>query len=225
MLKSLMGACVLLLLSTSNANAGGNELAYFRVQELGTLSNASIVTGDIVPVYDASISKVRQVAADILATTATVAELNILNGLTATTTELNLGTGDLGLTFEDVTAANVLTTAECGKTMTLNSATEFSTTLPAPTGGCEFSFIISAAPVGANYTIITTGAETITGAAFDGSGGVVAAGAGTAAADTISFIASTAIASDKLNLFSDGTSWHGIAFSSASGAITYTSAI
>jgi hypothetical protein len=59
---------------------------------------------------------------------------------------------------EVVTATNVITAAECGKTFFLNSGTEFQSTLPAVSTvsiGCEFSFIVQAAPSGADYTIIT----------------------------------------------------------------------
>lgn len=143
--------------------------------------------------------------------------------VTATAAEINLA-ADISTNFEVVAATNVLTTAECGKTMTLAHATEFVTTLPAPTAGCEFGFIVGLAPSGANYTIVTTGSETIKGVAFDMTGGAVSAGAGTAAADTITLVGGTALAGDRVNLFSDGTSWHGLAFSSSSGAITYTSA-
>ena len=74
MLKTLLGVVAFLFLSVGDVYAGGNELAYVRVQELSTLTNTSIVTGDMVPVFDTSIGKVKQVAADILATTATATE-------------------------------------------------------------------------------------------------------------------------------------------------------
>lgn len=45
------------------ANAGGNELAYFKIQELPTLSPASVATGDLVAVYDASVGKTKKVDA------------------------------------------------------------------------------------------------------------------------------------------------------------------
>ena len=48
---------------TSVAIAGGNELAYVRVQELPTLTAANVATGDFVPVYDASAGKVVKVDA------------------------------------------------------------------------------------------------------------------------------------------------------------------
>lgn len=133
----------------------------------------------------------------------------------------------VGLTApaEVTTETNVLSATECGKTMTLSATTEFVTTLPAVSLGCEFTFIVGAAPSGASYTILTAdNLETIKGVAYDMTGGAVAAGAGTAAADTITLVNGTALAGDRVSLWSDGTSWHGIAFSSSSGAITYTSA-
>lgn len=142
----------------------------------------------------------------------------------ATAAEINMA-ADISANAEITAATNPLTTAECGKTLTLSHATEFVTTLPAPTLGCKFSFIVANAPESADYTIVTAdGLETISGVAFDMTGAAVSAGAGTAAADTISFVQAKAVISDRVDLFSDGIGWHGLGFSSASGAITYTSA-
>lgn len=158
------------------------------------------------------------------AITASDAELNIMDGVTATAAEINMA-ADISANAEITAATNPLTTAECGKTLTLSHATEFVTTLPAPTLGCKFSFIVANAPESADYTIVTAdGLETISGVAFDMTGAAVSAGAGTAAADTISFVQAKAVISDRVDLFSDGIGWHGLGFSSASGAITYTSA-
>lgn len=58
---SLLAVCLALV--PTIANAGGNELAYKRVQELNTLTAASVASGDYIPVYDASAGKVTKVDA------------------------------------------------------------------------------------------------------------------------------------------------------------------
>lgn len=105
--------------------------------------------------------------------------------------------------YEDVTAANTLTYAECGKVMTLNAASEFATTLPTPVAGCSFKFIVQAAPVGTAYTIVTSGSSNI----IDGTTVVNGAVIGCVDEDTITFTASAAISGDWVELYSDGTNW------------------
>ena len=128
---------------------------------------------------------------------------------TATYAAALLPASALGSSFEASTATNVLTSAECGKTLTLNSATEFVTTLPAPVAGCKFSFIVGAAPSGASYTIVTNASANVvighvltsdvnsaTDADFETSGG-----------DTISLVDAKAVVGDAVRVVSDGTSW------------------
>lgn len=153
--------------------------------------------------------------------TSTAAELNILDGVTATAAEINLAT-DISAKYEDVTAANTLTTAECGKIMTLNSATEFDSVLPSPTAGCEFTFVIKAAPSGAAYTISTASTANIL------IGHVATADVNTAAADgdsstaddTITFADGVAVVGDKVHMVSDGTSWYYTASAKVYNGIT-----
>lgn len=45
------------------AFAGGNELAYVKMQELPSLAPSSVASGDLIPVYDASAGKVMSVPA------------------------------------------------------------------------------------------------------------------------------------------------------------------
>ena len=113
--------------------------------------------------------------------------------------------GTIGLT-ETVAATNVLTAAECGKTMFLSHATEFQTTLPAistAAAGCEFEFVITAAAASANYTVITgnTKEAIITGL-------ITLNNVQTACAseDTITFVDGNAIG-DYVRVVSDGTNW------------------
>lgn len=124
---------------------------------------------------------------------------------------------------EVVTATNVLLAAESGKTMFLNSATEFVTTLPAPAAGLNFRFIVSAAPSGASYTIVTNGSSNVI------KGNVVTSedAAGdweTAGADTISFVDGQSVAGDMVEVYCDGTNWFAYGRSKVAAGITITTA-
>lgn len=127
---------------------------------------------------------------------------------------------------EVVTATNVITSGEDGATFFLNSATEFVSTLPLPALGLKFTFIVSAAPSGASYTVVTSGSANIikghvlttdvnsaTDADFETSGG-----------DTLSFVDGKAVAGDRATFISDGTSWFASAMCSVFDAITITTA-
>ncbi len=122
--------------------------------------------------------------------------------------------------YADVTAASTLTQAQCGRVMTLNAATEFATTLPAPEAGCFFKFIVAAAPVGTAYTIITPGGGDLVDGTTVVNGGVI----GCVDEDTITFTASAAISGDWVELWSDGTNWYvtGQAFAATGIACTAT---
>ena len=163
-----------------------------------------------------------QITLDSTVVTSTGAELNILDGVTATAAEINQA-ADVSSIAELVTTANTIAATECGKTFFLDSATGFASTLPTPTAGCEFNFIVKTDSTGTYHTIVTTGSETIKG--FELNGSITVEGTGSQAADTISFVSSSAVPADRVNLWSDGTSWHSIGYSSASGAIAYSSAI
>lgn len=108
---------------------------------------------------------------------------------------------------EDLTATNTLTKEDNGKTLYLNSATEFITTLPAPASGLKFKFICKAAPASASYTIVTSGSANIL------IGGVTCAtaddlGSWDADGDTITFVDGQAVVGDWVEVESDGTSWY-----------------
>lgn len=103
-------------------------------------------------------------------------------------------------------ATNILTAAECGKTLFLNSDTEFQTTLPAISTaaiGCEFEFIVTAAAAGANYTVITGNTKE---AIINGFINVANVAAACGSEDTITFVDGNAVG-DNVRLISDGTSW------------------
>lgn len=136
------------------------------------------------------------------------------------------GNGVMNYPPEVVTATNVITADESGKTFFLSSATEFVSTLPAPSLGLRFTFVVKAAPSGASYTIVTTSSANIIkgqvytsdvnstlDADFEATGG-----------DTISFVDSKAIAGDRVDLICDGTNWFAYGFCSVFDAITITTA-
>lgn len=121
--------------------------------------------------------------------------------------------------------AQTLTKEMSGKTFFLDSATEFAVTLPSPvTKGLNFEFIVTAAPSGASYTIVTKGAASII------LGHVISsdlnAGADsdfeTSGASTITFVNSVSVVGDKVNLISDGTYWYATGLCSVYNAITLT---
>jgi hypothetical protein len=120
------------------------------------------------------------------------------------------------------TAASTLTAADSGRTIFLNSATEFATTLPLPAAGLRFTFIVKAAPVGTDYTVVTNGgANIIKGMQFNAAGAAGDTGTGD---DTISFVASSSVAGDRVDLISDGTNWFAYAFCTLAASITFTTA-
>lgn len=111
---------------------------------------------------------------------------------------------------------NTLTAAETGKTFFLDLVGGGSTVLPAPALGLNFKFIVSTAPTTA-YTIDTNGGDNIMhGTHIDIVGELVYA----TARDIITFVASTSLVGDSVELVSDGTSWFFTAQSGADGGIT-----
>lgn len=123
---------------------------------------------------------------------------------------------------ENVTATNVITAAESGKIFFLNSATEFVSTLPAPKAGLRFTFIVTAAPSGASYTVVTTSSTNI----IKGMQLPAASAAGDTgtADDTVSFVDGQSVAGDMLEVWSDGTSWFAVGYSRVAAGLTFTQA-
>lgn len=136
------------------------------------------------------------------------------------------GAGVISEPPEVVTATNVITADESGKTFFLSSATEFVSTLPAPKIGMRFTFVVTAAPSGANYTVVTSGSSNIIkgmvlsadlNAASDGD-------IETSGGDTISFVSAKAVAGDRVDLLCDGTNWFAYGYCTVFDAITITTA-
>lgn len=124
---------------------------------------------------------------------------------------------------EVVTATNAIAAAETGSVFFLASATEFVSTLPAPAAGLHFTFVVTAAPSGASYTVVTNGsANIIKGTVHESSGGD--ADSETSGGDTVSFVDGTAVAGDMAIFWCDGTNWFVKALCDAAGAVTITTA-
>lgn len=126
------------------------------------------------------------------------------------------------LSFETLTATRQVRANESGKTFILSAATEFVTTLPPPFLGARYTFIVGAAPSGASYTVVTADSANI----IKGLQNSVAGDAGDSgtADDTVTFVNGQAVAGDKVELYSDGTSWFGYAISKVAAGITFTQA-
>lgn len=132
------------------------------------------------------------------------------------------GTSTTGGTHKILTATYTVTAEENGTTYYLNSATEFVTTLPAPFLGARYTFIVKAAPSGASYTVVTASSANV----IVGNQNSVAGDAGDfgTADDTITFVNGQSVAGDKVELFSDGTSWFAYAISKVAAGVTFTQA-
>lgn len=132
-------------------------------------------------------------------------------------------TGTVALaTPEDVTATNVITASENGSIFFLNSGTEFESTLPAPALGLHFTFIVTAAPSSASYTIVTdSSANIIKGVQVTAEDAGGSGDSGTAD-DTITLVDGQAVAGDKIEVWSDGTSWFAYATTKVVAGATFT---
>lgn len=125
---------------------------------------------------------------------------------------------------EVVTAANVITAAESGTTFFLNASSEFASTLPAPAAGLFYRFIVTAAPSGASYTVVTEGgcqilAGHVLTSGFADSGSDVET---TATGTTITFVDGVSVVGDFAEVYSDGTSWFAHCVTAVEAGITIT---
>lgn len=151
--------------------------------------------------------------------TSTPAELNILDGVTATAAEINMA-ADSSANLEVVTTTNVITAAESGKIFILNSATAFVSTLPAVAAGLRFTFIAGATQVtGGNHTIVPNAANDNT---IYGEYLVAGATVPASAEGSINIIADTVLPGDRIDLVCDGTNWYVSGAAAATGAVTFT---
>lgn len=122
-----------------------------------------------------------------------------------------------------LTAAKTLTVEDSGKLITLGTAGGFAVTLPAvaDSEGVNFKFVVKVSPTTA-YTVVTASSENVI------HGNVVSSGGGAttvaAASDTITFVASTAIIGDTVELFCDGTYWYCRGECDVDGGVTLSQA-
>ena len=124
---------------------------------------------------------------------------------------------------EVVTATNVITAAENGKTFFLNSATEFVSTLPAPAVGLRFKFIVTAAPASASYTVVTaSSANIMLGHVLTSQDAGGTSDSETSGGDTLTFADGKAVVGDSAVFESDGTSWFVVASAKVFDGITIT---
>lgn len=121
-----------------------------------------------------------------------------------------------------LTAATTLTEVDSGKTIFLNSATEFAVTLPKPKAGLNFEFIVKAAPSGASYTVATYGsANTMFGQVYTSDvNSETDADFNIVASSTLTFADGVAVVGDRAKFVCDGTYWYVSAFVSVYNGIT-----
>lgn len=122
-------------------------------------------------------------------------------------------------TYETVTTTNVITAAETESVFLLNAAGGFTSTLPAPAAGLHFTFIVKTAPTTAYLIKTTSSANIIKGQMV--SSQATAGDTGTTD-DNINFVASSAVAGDKIEVYSDGTSWFAYGNATLTASITFT---
>lgn len=123
---------------------------------------------------------------------------------------------------EVVAATNVITAAETGSVFFLNAATEFASTLPVPAAGLHFTFIVTAAPSGASYTVGTNAAATIIKGRVltNDVNSATDSDFGTAGEATVTFVDSKSVAGDTAEFWCDGTNWFVVATCTVFDAIT-----
>lgn len=135
------------------------------------------------------------------------------------------GASDNARNAEVVAATNALTVEESGKVFVLNHATEFASTLPAVAGakGVRYTFLVGAAPDGADYTIVTAASENkIVGNVLTSQDAGGSADTEQTGGDTISFVSAKAVIGDRVDLYCDGALWYATGFSKVFDAITIT---
>jgi len=127
--------------------------------------------------------------------------------LTATAAELN-NAADNSANVEVVTATNVITAAESGKTFYLSAVAGFESTLPTAAAGLRFKFVVKTAPTSNGYTITGTPAAKIQGLVSSNGAETEANGILAADEDNVIFVANQALVGDYVEFNSDGTNWY-----------------
>ena len=109
---------------------------------------------------------------------------------------------------EVVTATNVITAAESGKTFFLDAAAGFESTLPTAAAGLRLRFIVKTAPTSNGYTITGSPADKIFGTVAASGAETIVNGVTANAADNVILVANQALIGDLVEFDSDGTNWY-----------------
>ena len=98
--------------------------------------------------------------------------------------------------------------------------------LPVAAAGLRYTFIVTAAPSGANYTIVTNAsANIIIGQIYTlDVNSATDPDFATAGEDTINFVDAKAVVGDSVEVICDGTNWFARCFCSVFDGITITTA-
>jgi hypothetical protein len=151
--------------------------------------------------------------------TSSAAELNILDGVEATATEINMAC-DNSANVETVITTNIIGAAESGKTFFLDLAAGFTSTLPAVAAGLRYTFIVKTAPTG-NYVIATNaGANVICITVNELETDTNDDGVSDDDADTVNLVANVALPGDRIDFICDGVKWYAMGQVRADGAVT-----
>jgi len=128
---------------------------------------------------------------------------------------------------QDLTETTSLSPADSGKVFFLNSATEFTVTLPSVAdagAGFNCKFIVKAAPDGADYVITEkTSADTnviVTNGIVELEVDTDTDGLYNAGHTTISFADGIAVKGDWVEMLCDGTNWYAKGATNADGGAT-----
>lgn len=136
-----------------------------------------------------------------------------------------LGTGSSlqnnSVNSEVLITTRILTAADANKTFYLSLVGGFTVTLPVPSIGLRFRFIVKIAPTTAYIITTNAGANLMYGMMEERAG---TAGVAGAARDTFNFVASQSIIGDWVEFDSDGTNWyyHGMVDVAAGNTVAQT---
>jgi hypothetical protein len=129
--------------------------------------------------------------------------------------------GAIKSAVETVITTNVILASESGKTFFLDLAAGFTSTLPAPAAGLEYSFIVKTAPTGAAYVIATDGgANIIVITVNELETDTTEDGPSDDDADTVNLVENIALPGDRIDFKCDGTKWYAMGQTRADGAVT-----
>jgi len=120
------------------------------------------------------------------------------------------------LNMQNITAATTLTVEDSGKVFLLSGGTGVAITLPVPTRGLYYKFVITAV-FATNYTVVSGTTDVMEGSILV-AGAVVTVDA----ADQINFVGTAENIGDFALIYSDGTTWFVEAQALTAGAITAT---